>query len=123
MSILFADKVYGFAKDRFETAEFKLVKASVLRRQMDIVNSHSGTKTAAREVDEARAASLPTQADLATFRLALDSKIDEYAEKRKNDFTYADYLNYCRHVICWVTMYNLRRSGEVATMSHDQFRN
>lgn len=89
--------------------------------QCTLINSQARKTRIFNEIK--KPAILPTRKQLKKLRLHIDEKLEKFSKMRKREFSYAQYKEYCEYTIARVTMFNLKRSGEVASLSEDQFTN
>ena len=97
----------------------ELVSKAQLKTEFDTVRNFLNIGKTEREV--LKPAELLQKLDLAHFRKHVDDELSKYTAMNHLEFTYADYKIYVMYVIVRITMFNLRRSSQVASMSTVQF--
>ncbi len=98
-----------------------IASRGMLNTQLEVVTAQIATERSRQEQEHLDSDRLPTRKELKWLIGGIEKKLKVLARKRKSSFSYAEYLQYCKYTIARIVTYNLRRSGEVATMSLKQF--
>ncbi len=94
---------------------------ALLNAQLEVVTSRTATERCWQEAEREDTERLPSRKEFQALMRGISERIEKFKTKTKASFTYSEYLVYCKYVIARIVTYNLRRSGEVATMSLKQF--
>ncbi len=118
--LVFTETLHDFAVDHFQGKV--LVSRGVLQAQISIVIGQVANERSRQEQEVKDQDRLPTKSEIRKLNRGTKKKLAELAERPKLSTTYQQYLEYCKYTIARIVVYNLRRSGEVASMSVKQFR-
>ncbi len=94
---------------------------ALLNAQLEVVTSRTATERCRQEAERKDTDRLPSRKEFQDLIRGISERLAKLKLKPKASFTYSEYLTYCKYVIARIVTYNLRRSGEVATMSLKQF--
>lgn len=111
-------EIYNYA-EAYEKSENRATKYH-LNLQFDIVNAHSQKFGIIRRLEEASQPPYTTQ--IQRFRAYVDDELRKYMEKPRKSFSYKKFVEFSMLAMVRITLYNLRHSSEVASMSVKQFQ-
>lgn len=93
----------------------RLINDVEMEYEDEVINAHTRKTRTLHEIEEP--SELPRFKDVCRLKEYLDEMLSQFNDKPIKDFTYSQYLEYCKYYIARVEMYNLRRINEVASIS------